>query len=424
MSDVLAIVRIGSGGDGVAETADGPVYVPFALPGETYERHGERDFVRVGAASALRQVPPCRHFEICGGCIAQHMSHDTYIAWKRGIIDSAFRHHGVALPEYELIETGAGQRRRVVLTAQDTGRGIVVGFHAAGSHQLVDLTMCTVMKPEIAAVLPGLRTLSGMLFAARAKPGQTKAGRRHRGDEIRLTVALLNGAIEVAAHGVGATLDREGRVDAAALAARHGLQRISVDDDVVLVRDTPSIVTSGGKIVPQPGAFFQAVESAEHAMAEVVCAGVGKAKRVADLFAGLGTFTLPLARRARVEAIDTEAVALEALTAATKTAQGLKPISTRQRDLMKEPLSLMELKDFDAVVIDPPRAGAKTQAEVLAKSDVGRVVMVSCNPVTLARDVAALMAGGYQLERFVAFDQFLWTAHVEAVAVLGRGKKR
>lgn len=417
MIGTLEVARIGQEGDGVAETAAGPVFVPFGLPGETYRRRENGAFEMTGAASTARQAPPCEHFGTCGGCVAQHMNRETYLGWKRGIVDSAFQFHGVALPDYRLNETAPGSRRRVVLTAVDTGRGITLGFHAARSHDVIDLRMCSVMRPEMVAQLGGLRTLAGVVFAARAK-----SGKRNRSNELRMMVSHLGGALDVAIDDAGAVLDVSGRADAATLAARHGMQRISVDGDVVVMRDAPRLETAGGAIVPQPGAFFQAVESAEQTMADLVTTGAGKAKRVADLFAGLGTFTLPLARRARVEAIDAEASALAALSKAANNAQGLKPVTTRQRDLFKEPLSLMELRDFDAVVMDPPRAGAKAQTEMVARSALKRCVMVSCNPSTLARDARILLDAGFRLESFTAIDQFLWTPHIEAVAVFGRGK--
>lgn len=417
MTEILDIVRIGQGGDGVAETAAGPIFVPFALPGETWCRHESGPIERNGPASPHRATPPCSHFGICGGCVAQHMDHSTYVAWKRALVDAAFEFHGVALPSYDLVETAPGTRRRATLTAVDTGRGIALGFHAARSHDVVDLTMCSVMKPEMVSALGGLRTLAGVVMAARPK-----SGRRGKNADLRIMVSHLSGALDIAVEDAGATLDATARAHAATLAARHGIQRISVDGDVVVMRDAPRITTSGGAIVPAPAAFFQAVEAAETTMADLVCAGVGKAKRVVDLFSGLGTFTLPLARRSRVEAVDTEARALAALTQAVKSAQGLKPVTTRQRDLFKEPLSLMELRDFDAAVLDPPRAGAKAQVEVIAKSPLRRCVMVSCNPATLARDARILVDGGYRLESLTAIDQFLWTAHVEVVAVFGRGK--
>jgi 23S rRNA (uracil1939-C5)-methyltransferase len=317
------------------------------------------------------------------------------------------------------MHVGPGQRRRATLTASDTGRGIVLGFHAGRSHALIDIEMCPVLMPELVAVLPGLRTLAGMLFAARAK-----SGKRNKSDDLRISIAYLSGAVDVSVEGVRAPLDAGHRRDAATLADRHSLQRISVDGDIIIMRDLPRLKTSGGEIEPQPGAFFQAVEKAEHRMAEVVTSGVGNAKRVADLFAGIGTFTLPLAKRARVEAFDTEVDALTALNVSARKAQGLKPITTRVRDLFKEPVSLMELRDFDAVVLDPPRAGALAQSEILAASPLKRVVMVSCHPATLARDIRCLLDGGYVMESFVAIDQFHWTAHIEAVAVMVRPKKR
>jgi 23S rRNA (uracil1939-C5)-methyltransferase len=206
----------------------------------------------------------------------------------------------------------------------------------------------------------------------------------------------------------------------AAIAADNGIARIAVNGDVAVQRSAPVLPLAGVDVVPPPGAFVQAAETAEQDITRLLLGAIGKSRRVADLFCGLGTFTFAIARHARVLAVDGDAAAVAALGAAALRAQGLKPIETRTRDLFREPLSARELKGFDAVVFDPPRAGAKAQAAHLARSDVGLVAAVSCDPGTLARDVRILVDGGYHLESVTPIDQFLYSAHVEAVAVLRR----
>ena len=181
-----------------------------------------------------------------------------------------------------------------------------------------------------------------------------------------------------------------------------------------------AVHTGQGPVVPPPGAFFQAVPEAEQAMIARVTAALGKTKEVGDLFCGIGTLTLPIAQKARVRAFDADRRAIDALNEAQKRNQGLKPFTARARDLFRDPLSPMEMKDLDAVVLDPPRAGARAQCERIAKSKVPRVVMVSCNPATLARDLRILLDGGYGLTAVTPIDQFLYTPHLEAVAVLSR----
>ncbi len=411
MSDVV-VTRIGSGGDGVADDASGPVYIPFGLPGERYERGDGGTFRRVSAASEFRVAPPCQHFGTCGGCTAQHMRADTYEAWKRSIVAGAFNAQGLDTPDFSFVSVAPGTRRRCTLTAARTRDGIVLGYHAARSHDLIGLKECPVLMDAISSRFEGLRAVAQVVFGMMS--------RKAREGTLRLQIAALGGALDVMADGSGVTLDAEGRSQLATLAERYGFQRIAIGDDVVVLRDVPPLVTRAGVITPPPGAFFQAVESAEQAMADAIVTGLGKAKRVADLFAGVGTFTLPIAQRARVMAIDSDKAALETLKDATRRAQGLKPITTLQRDLFREPLSPMELKDYDAVVLDPPRAGAKAQAEALAASKIATAVMVSCNPASLARDIAALTAGGFRLGPMVVIDQFLWSPHLEAVATLKR----
>jgi 23S rRNA (uracil1939-C5)-methyltransferase len=206
----------------------------------------------------------------------------------------------------------------------------------------------------------------------------------------------------------------------AALAARHGFARLTVEDDALMLARQPTLAFGGVDVALPPGAFVQAVQASESEMVRLALAATARAKRVADLFCGLGTFTFPLARGARVLAVDASKTSIAALEAAARRAQGLKPIETKARDLFRMPLAARELEGLDAVVFDPARSGAQAQSEQLARSKVGCVVAVSCNPGTLARDVRILVDGGYGLESVTPIDQFLFAGHVEAVAVLRR----
>jgi 23S rRNA (uracil1939-C5)-methyltransferase len=239
--------------------------------------------------------------------------------------------------------------------------------------------------------------------------------------EARLTVIATRAGLDVSAeHGGGSRLTPSALSEIARLAAEHHLARIAVNGETLIERAPPALAFAGIDVVPPPGAFLQAVAAAEHEMAQIVTEAIVGVARVADLFCGIGTFALPLARNSRVLAVDSDARLLGALNAAARRAQGLKPIETKQRDLSRTPLAPKELEGFDAVVFDPPRAGAKAQAERLAQSRVPLVVAVSCDPGTLARDLRILVDGGYGLESVAPIDQFLFSAHVEAVAVLRR----
>lgn len=339
--------------------------------------------------------------------MAHHMPRAVYEAWKRDIVVGALRQHGIGEDVVgPLVTIPIAGRRRAVFTAERHGGRFVLGFREAASHRLEPITACAVLVPEIVRLLPRLADL-----AARLLPDETSA---------RFTVLATETGVDVVLVDPKVRLDAASRAALADVARACRIARVSIGREPVLTLTPPRLTFGGVAVTPPPGAFVQAVGAAETALTDHVVAGIGRAKSVADLFAGLGTFTLPAARKARVVAIDTEADALAALAVGVRGASGLKPVETRVRDLLREPLSPKELSGFDAVVFDPPRAGAKEQAERLARSAVKRVVAVSCNPVTLARDLETLIAGGYRLRGVTPVDQFVFTAHVEAVAILER----
>ena len=412
----LTITRLGRDGDGAVDTPRGPVFVPDALPGESYVVAADGSYARTGAASPDRVAPPCRHFGTCGGCATQHMSADLYRGWKSDLIRSGFQTQAIDIDLAPLFGVPPQSRRRAALTAIVSGARVILGYHARRSHTVIDLAECPVLSPAITAALPALRDIARQIAGDIVKPGKSA--------ELRIQVAALTGGLDVAVHGIGAPPSMQAAAQLAILARRAGLARLTVEDMIVCSEQDPRLETEAGAIVPPPGAFFQASADAERQMAALIIAGVGKSKRVADFFCGSGTFTLPLARRARVLAIDSDKSALAALTHATRFAAGLKPIQPLLRDLVTEPLSPLELAEIDAVVFDPPRAGAKAQCEMLVKSKVDTVVAVSCNPATLARDCRILVDGGFAMGQVHGIDQFLWSPHVEAVVTLTREKRK
>jgi 23S rRNA (uracil1939-C5)-methyltransferase len=398
------ILRLGAQGDGIAETPDGPRFVPFALPGERV-RVSRGDMVEVVAnASPERRPPICLHFGTCGGCVAQHMSESLYADWKRGIVVEAFRQRGLSPDIAPLLRVPPGSRRRAVLTSKRSGERVALGYHRRRSHVVFDLEECPVLSADIVAALPGLRALAGALA----------------GDEARLTVLATQAGLDVTVDGKVGRPDAKAAASIARIAARHRLARVSIGGETIVERAVPMLLTSGVDVTPPPGGFVQAVAEAESALAGAVLARIGKPKRVADLFCGIGTFALALALRSRVSAFDNDRESVAALRAAARHATGLKPVEARVRDLFREPLSPRELAPFDAVVLDPPRAGAKAQCEALAGSEVDTIVYVSCDPATLARDARTLVDAGYRLGEVVLVDQFLFTAHVELVTAFQR----
>jgi 23S rRNA (uracil1939-C5)-methyltransferase len=411
------VTRLGDEGDGLLEspaagTSGLPAVVPGAVPGDRVRRLPDGALAIEPTSQSQRRLEPlCPHFPACGGCTAQHMADDLYAGWKAGRLTAALRRQGLEPDEAALrpmVRVPLGTRRRAVLTARGGGGDMRLGFHERQSHALVDIVNCAVLTPAIVAALGPLADIARVLGTG--------------SDGCRLTVLDVGRGLDVAVE-TGRRKQRppeSNRLAPPAVAGR--ILRLTVDREPVVVRARPELAVSGVPVVPPPGAFVQACAEAESAMAAIAHEAIvdARAKRVADLFSGLGTFTFALARVARVLAVDGDKALLGALADAARHASGLKPIETKVRDLFADPVSPLELKGFDAVVLDPPRAGAKAQAEALARSGVRTVVAVSCNPATLARDLAALLGAGYRLRSLTPVDQFLYSPHLEAVAVLQR----
>jgi 23S rRNA (uracil1939-C5)-methyltransferase len=402
----LDIVRLGAQGDGIALGADGERFVPFALPGERVRETPQGLPEILSSPSRARRQPICKHFGVCGGCVAQHMSDALYTDWKQNVVIDTLRRRGLDVDIAPLQRIPARSRRRAVFTAHRTRSGIVLGYHRRRSHELFAVEECPVLVPAIALRLAALRAIIAALDIA----------------DVRVTVLATPAGLDI-------NLETEKPVAPTniarlvqAAAPQDRITRISINGETAFARARPAFDVDGAQIVPPPGAFVQAVAEAEQLMADAILEATSKARRIADLFAGIGTFTLRLARRARVTAIDSDRQAIIALETAARQAQGRKPIEVRVRDLFRDPLSPIELDTFDAVVFDPPYAGAKAQAETLARAKVPIVVAVSCNPATLARDLRSLVDGGYRIHQVIPIDQFLFSAHVEVVAILRRGR--
>lgn len=407
MAESVTIDRLGHRGDGIA-AGQGQLFVPFTLPGEEVEidREGDRaELLRVVAPSADRVAPVCRHFGTCGGCQLQHLAPEPYLAFKHSLVVGALRQRGIETEVDPVVAVPHASRRRVVFAARKIKGGAILGYSERMSHRLVDVEECPILVPELEAAIPALRDWVAPLVSPKG--------------DTRITVTATLTGLDVAVEkGVQPAARR--LAEMAQGAERVTLARLSLDGEALIVRDEPVIAFDGIRVNPPPGAFLQASAASEAAMAERVLAGVGKAKKIADLYCGTGTFALRLARKARVTAVEGDKAALAALEKAAKAGQGTRPIQTIRRDLERLPMTAPELKGLDAVVFDPPRAGAKAQAEEIARSAVRRVVAVSCNPGTLARDLKILLDGGYSLTRVSPVDQFVFSSHIECVATLER----
>jgi len=391
---LLTIARMGRRGEAIAEGEDGQIYVPFALPAEVIkaEVEGERGTLReIVTASPERIAPFCKHFGLCGGCLLQHWDKAAYRAWKRSLVETALKRAGLDAEIGELTDAGGEGRRRVTIHARKAG----AGFMQLRSHLLHDIDMCPILVPALAPAFD----IGRAVFAA-------------AGDS--------DVAVTASETGLDVMVKAARRTDSkrmGPLAERFDLARIALNGEPIIERRAP-IVTIGKAQVKLPVAsFLQATAAGECVLADLVTAALGRAKQVADLFCGIGPFALRIAEKARVLAVDTDRAGLAALSDAVRRTQGLKPIETQRRDLFREPLTARELNGFDAVVFDPPRAGAESQARELAKSAVKRIVGVSCDATTFARDATILATGGYRLASVTPVDQFLWSPHVEIVGV-------
>jgi 23S rRNA (uracil1939-C5)-methyltransferase len=401
----IVIERLGAKGDGVAARDSEAVYVPFALPGERWRVSA--DAAERVTDSAERAEPICRHFLKCGGCLAQHMSPALYREWKRGLVVEAFAHRGIEAEVTPLVVVDAASRRRAFLGVERRGSEVIIGFREEGQHTLVDLAECPVLDPRIVAAVPGLRAMAKRVMVDRAGG--------------RLVVTKLDHGLDVSFDNGRKDLSPHERAEVASLAQKMGLARLVVGGETIVAAGKQAVTIGGVEVEIEPGLFLQAVPQAERLLADFCVRALPKsAKTVVDLFSGVGTLTLPLARRASLAAYDSDRRAITALTGAVRHAQGLKPVTAVVRDLFRDPLSVRELNAFDAVVLDPPRAGAAAQAERLATSKVSLVIAVSCNPATLARDARTLIDGGYRMDPVTPIDQFLYSAHVEAVTVFRR----
>jgi 23S rRNA (uracil1939-C5)-methyltransferase len=410
VAEEVLISCLGPRGDGIAEASPGPLYVPFTLPGERIlvEREGadRGRLVEVLAPSAERVAPYCPHAGTCGGCAVQHWRPDAALAWKRRLLVDALARVGIEAEVAPTVDAHGAGRRRATLHArrQPDGR-FRVGFNVARTHDLVDLAAdpCPLLVPGLKGTVPAVAAAAATL-ARLGKP-------------LDAVATATDAGLDLDLRGPGRLPEPE-RLALVDLAAAHDLARLSLHGEVLVERRPPTLRFGMVAVVPPPGGFLQATAAGEEALAALVTAGVGDARRVADLFAGSGTFALRLARAAPVTAVESDTAALAALARAARQAQGLKPVPTLPRDLFRRALTVAELAPFDAVVFDPPRAGAEAVARALAASRVARVVAVSCNPDTLARDLAILVRGGYRIGAVTPIDQFRHAAHVEAAATL------
>lgn len=404
----LTISRLGHLGDGIAEGPAGPLYIPGMLPGEEIEGtlQGDRlEEVRIVTPSVDRVRPPCSHAKSCGGCLMQHARDGLVEGWKRGIVEGALAGQGLSAPMRGVATSPARSRRRAVLSGRRTKGGALIGFHARASQLIIPVPNCQLLHPDLMAAMPALEAL---VIAGGSRTAEL---------DLMVTASLAGADVVVTG---GKPLDTALQLDLARIVEAHGLARLTWGDEVVALRAPPVQRMGRALVVPPPGAFLQATAEGEAALLDAVRDAVGDAARIVDLFAGCGTFALPLAEQADLRAYEGDAAMIAALDRGWRQAPGLHRLTAEARDLFRRPLEPDEFKGVEAVVIDPPRAGAEAQCATLARSQVPVIAMVSCNPVTFARDARALVAAGYRLDWVQVVDQFRWSAHVELAARLSK----
>jgi 23S rRNA (uracil1939-C5)-methyltransferase len=417
------IDRIGAEGDGVAVLADETkLFIPFTLPGELVRarrtcKRGE-GFAAVAEVvverSPARVAPPCPHFGACGGCALQHWDDEAYCAWKTGLLRAALRRAGYETDPAPLVTTPPASRRRMDFAVRRVEDTVRLGLHVAHGHALIDLHECRVLHPALASLLAPLRILLPQLSALR-REGAAIANLLDTGPDLLLRT--------------DAALTAADRTRLAEFARAHALARIAWargdDAPEIAVQLRPAMLAFGAiTVVPPPGAFLQASGEGEAAIVAAVLAGLPERlparARIVELYAGCGTLTFPLAHRTRVTAFEGDGAAAAALSGAADRAGLAGRIVVSRRDLARQPLSASDLSGFAAVVLDPPHAGAAAQVTQIAGSSIARVIYVSCNPATLARDAAMLRRSGYRLIAALPIDQFRWSSRLESVTVFAR----
>lgn len=394
----LTISAMGARGEGVAETSGDPIYVPGALPGETVLAtvNGNRAVMTdCVSPSPERVTPPCKYFGQCGGCQLQHWTPDAYRAWKLDLVVTALAHQGLEAHVNDLVTAyGAGRRRATLHATPERA-----GFMSRRSHEIAAIDHCPILVPALADA-PAL----AVAIARLAGPCDVAFTATDTGLDLALPAKT-----RIADRGALANL-----------AHKNDIARISAGTEILIQRRASQLTFGKATVALPPQSFLQATSAAEEALAQLVCDHLGKSKKVADLFSGLGPFALRIAERAQIFAADSNAAAITACDTALQATPGLKRIGTEVRDLFRDPYVAEELKKFDTVILDPPRAGAEAQCRELARSSVKTIISVSCDPRSFARDARILVDGGYKIGSVTPVDQFQYAAHVEVVAVFRR----
>jgi len=411
----LRIDALGAQGDGIGRADGKAVFVEGALPGEKALVRAGADPGRARLVSVLepspdRRAPPCRHAGACGGCALQHLSGEAASRFKQELIEQALAKEGVSAPPVSFLTGAPGARRRAVFAVAGRRGERRIGFHARRSHSVLPISECPVLDPRLSARIEDISELAGLVLEGRSG--------------LQAQALATPSGIDLNLAGADPRTPADARARLASRAMEMGFARVSLNGETAALQREPTIRAGAAWITPPPGGFLQATEAAQEAMTRFVLEVCSGAKRTVDLFAGAGTFSLPLASHGTVHAVETDAAALRALNEAARRTPGLKPVTTERRCLFSNPLGATELNRYDALVIDPPRAGAEAQCRMIVRSAASVACMVSCNPQSFARDIRILTEGGFEIASIRGIDQFYWSTHVEVMAELRRpGRK-
>lgn len=416
----IAIERIGGQGDGIGQFEGRPVYVPATVPGDRLSvrlvaAKGDGlagEAIELLASGPARVEPPCPHFGRCGGCALQQLRDDAYAEWKGQLLADALARRGLKDVDLRpLLRVAPGLRRRARFALGTRGKGLALGFNMRDSHAIADIEHCLLLVPALDRLIGPMRSgLEGLLAP---------------GGHAALEATATETGIDLLIEQTGAPPSAAIRVRLGALAEELDLARVSWGrpgeaPEPIAMRRAPSESFGGVAVALPPGAFLQPSREGEALLLAEARAALKGAKQIADLFAGCGSFSLPLSQGAKIHAVEGDKAATEALQAAVRRANIAHRLTVERRDLERAPLQPIELKRFDALLFDPPRNGARSQAECLAKSDLPVVVAVSCSAASFARDAQILVNGGYRLDWARPVDQFPWSAHLEIVARFSR----
>ncbi|MDV7339983.1 class I SAM-dependent RNA methyltransferase [Terasakiella sp. A23] len=419
----VAVSAVGAKGDGLAKNDAGIDYfIPYSVAGDvvavkTVDKRGSAyvgDIQHIITPGDTRVDAPCPHYTKCGGCSLQHLSASAYEAWKKERVQEALSRSDISNPVEDPILIGPGQRRRASFAVMKKGKKIVFGFNTRSSHRIEEIDHCLLLTPALDKMIGALRTL---MPAIMKQEGRGDVIINYPDGPCDITFALP-GRLELKAH-----------EELVRFAETHDVGRLSWQEngkgepETILQRAVVTTTFASTSVELPPSPFLQPSKEGEDALAKFVLGALaGTEKKILDLYAGCGSFTFVLAEKAIVHAVESNGAALKTLELSAGRNKMGGRITTEVRDLSRQPLMGKELEKYDALLFDPPRAGAKEQAEEIAQSDIPLVIAISCNPATFARDAAALIDGGYSLDKVIPVDQFTWSAHVEVAAIFTKNK--